>query len=137
ERMHRTLKAETAKPPRATIRAQQRAFNSFQDIYNDLRPHQALDDATPASRFTPSPRSFPRRLIPIEYDTGIQTRSVRSNGCVKWAGHPLFLSETLIGERIAFQLVADDVWLLRFSFLEMAVLDGVRRELHPAGWLPR
>jgi transposase InsO family protein len=134
ERMHRTLKAETAKPPRRTIRAQQRAFDRFQRIYNELRPHQSLDDHPPAVLFAPSSRPFPRTLPHVHYDDGLETRSVRSNGCVKWEGEPLFLSETLIGERVAFVPLDNDVWLVRFSFLDLAVLDGLTRQLYPAGW---
>ena len=42
ERMHSTLKAETARPPRSSFRAQQRAFDAFRDEYNRVRPHEAL-----------------------------------------------------------------------------------------------
>ena len=34
ERMHRTLKAATAKPPRSSFQAQQRAFDRFRQEYN-------------------------------------------------------------------------------------------------------
>jgi transposase len=37
ERMHRTLKAETTRPPAATLRAQRRRFAAFQREYNDER----------------------------------------------------------------------------------------------------
>jgi transposase InsO family protein len=33
ERMHRTLKQATARPPRATARLQQKAFHEFQQEY--------------------------------------------------------------------------------------------------------
>jgi putative transposase len=134
ERMHRTLKAETAKPPCATVTEQQRAFDRFRHIYNDLRPHQALDDRTPADLFVSSPRALPRKLPRVVYDAGVETRSVRSNGCMKWKGKYLFLSETLAGERVSLTPLADDVWLLRFSFVDLAILDGFHGRLHPAGW---
>lgn len=35
ERMHRTLKAATASPARANLRAQQRAFDAFRREYNE------------------------------------------------------------------------------------------------------
>jgi transposase InsO family protein len=38
ERMHRTLKAETAAPPAAHRQAQQAAFDRFQTEYNTVRP---------------------------------------------------------------------------------------------------
>jgi putative transposase len=49
ERMHRTLKQATAQPPQATARLQQKAFHEFQQVYNDQRPHEALDNLTPQS----------------------------------------------------------------------------------------
>src|SRR6267143_4356259 len=54
ERMHRTLKQETASPPAANTRAQQRAFNHFRREYNEERPHEALGMRTPAEVYEPS-----------------------------------------------------------------------------------
>ncbi len=62
ERLHRTLKAETTKPPRQHLRAQQRAFDVFRAQYNEERPHEALAQQTPASCFALSPRRYPRPL---------------------------------------------------------------------------
>jgi hypothetical protein len=52
--MHRTLKAETAKPPSGSMRAQQRRFDAFLDDYNNERPHEAIGQATPSSLYQPS-----------------------------------------------------------------------------------
>jgi putative transposase len=41
ERLHRTLKAGAGRPPRATLAAQQRAFNRFRALYHDERPTDA------------------------------------------------------------------------------------------------
>ena len=49
ERMHRTLKREATRPPQANLSAQQRHFNDFRHTFNHIRPHEALDDATPQS----------------------------------------------------------------------------------------
>jgi putative transposase len=55
ERMHRPLKAATARPPQGHLTAQQRAFNRFRVLYNEERPHQFLEGRTPASLYRPSP----------------------------------------------------------------------------------
>jgi transposase InsO family protein len=60
ERMHRTLKAETASPPAETLRAQQAVFRAFQDEFNHERPHEALEQRTPAELYTSSARPFKR-----------------------------------------------------------------------------
>src|SRR6478609_1476837 len=67
ERMHRTLKAETARNPRSSMRAQQRRFDQFRGEYNSERPHEALGQATPASFCSPALRAFPSRLPELEY----------------------------------------------------------------------
>ena len=67
ERMHRTLKAECTRPPQASRRAQQHRFETWRVEYKELRPHEARHDATPASRYAPSPRAYPRRLPPLAY----------------------------------------------------------------------
>ncbi|MBM4186382.1 MAG: transposase, partial [Gemmatimonadetes bacterium] len=41
----------SARPPAANLNLQQRVFNRFRATYNELRPHEALDDETPASRW--------------------------------------------------------------------------------------
>ena len=45
ERMHKTLKAETARPPRRTLAAQQRRFDWFRARYNTERPHESTRPA--------------------------------------------------------------------------------------------
>jgi len=67
ERMHRTLKQETAAPPAGTRRAQQRRFDHFREEYNEQRPHQALNQNPPASYYHNSPRTYPERLREPDY----------------------------------------------------------------------
>src|SRR5207247_5986076 len=59
ERMHRTLKAETTRPAAGSLAAQQRRFNIFREEFNHERPHEALDQETPAACYAPSPRPMP------------------------------------------------------------------------------
>src|SRR4029434_7199664 len=66
ERMHRTLTTEPTRPPPGSLAAQQRRFNVFRDEFNHERPHEALDQQTPASCYTPSPRPMPDRLPPLD-----------------------------------------------------------------------
>lgn len=84
ERMHRTLKAETTRPPERSLKAQQRRFDAFRSIYNDERPHEALDLQPPASLFQPSARPFPDRLRPSSIRP--TTRSVSSAPTAASAG---------------------------------------------------
>src|SRR5262249_7533012 len=84
ERMHRTLKAETTRPAAGSLAAQQRRFNVFREEFNDERPHEALDQETPAACYTPSPRPMPARLPPLEYPDRFEVRYVSANGGIRW-----------------------------------------------------
>ena len=63
--MHRVLKAKATKPAAANANLQQRVFNTFVQTYNEVRPHEALNDETPASRWHPSTRLLPTRITPL------------------------------------------------------------------------
>src|SRR5271169_596629 len=93
ERMHRTLKQETASPPAANRRAQQRAFDRFRREYNDERPHEALDLETPSAVYTPSARAYPVRVPEPEYGSALRVRRVGLRGVFSWKHQHVFLSE--------------------------------------------
>src|SRR6202022_450835 len=82
ERMHRTLKAETASPPATDRVEQQRRFDRFRAEYNCERPHQALGQLTPAALYQPSARRWPARLEDPWYDADHQVRRVRREGAI-------------------------------------------------------
>lgn len=65
--MHRTLKAETTRPPAYTLREQQKQFNVFRKEFNNERPHEALRQETPASQYGRSSRMLPAKLKKLEY----------------------------------------------------------------------
>lgn len=129
ERMHRTLKAETAQPPAAHRRAQQRAFDHFRQVYNEQRPHQALGMKTPASCYQPSPRAYPSRLPTPEYDSTMVVRKVGPCGTFGWKGEKVFLSETLPNEPIGLEAIEDDFWLVYFAAFPIALFDSHRRQI--------
>lgn len=105
ERLHRTLKAETASPPAATRRAQQQAFNRFRREYNQERPHEALGQRTPASCYSVSLRAYPARVPEPEYDSSMKVRRVHVRGQFKWKDHKVFLTESLAGEAVGLEQI--------------------------------
>src|SRR5271157_5889202 len=134
ERMHRTLKQETAMPAAADRRAQQRSLDRFRQEYNQVRPHEALDMETPARVYEPSPREYPARVLEPEYPSTMLVRSVKSHGGFRWKKQEVFLSEVLWGERIGL-LPVDERWLtIYFAQLPIGCFDS--RELRVSPWLP-
>ena len=129
EQFHRVLKAETARPPAASLLAQQRRFRHFCAEYNEERPHEAFGDHPPASRYTASQRPFPARLPPLDYPGHLEVRRVSPFGQVSWRNRALYLTEVLGGEDVAFEEVDDGVWLLYFATVRLARFDERTRLL--------
>lgn len=123
ERMHLTLKQETANPPAANKRAQQRRFNEFRQIFNEERPHEALALATPAEHYQPSPRSYSGRLHEPEYPADHQVRRVHNNGDIKWLGGRVFLSEALIGEPVGIVDTDEGLHTIHYGPIFLGYLD--------------
>jgi putative transposase len=123
ERMHETLKQETARPPRANVRAQQRAFDDFWYVYNFERPHEALGDTPPAQSYQASPRPYPEREPDVEYPGHFEIRRVRSNGEIKWRGEFLYVNQALIGEPVGLEPVSERHWRMYFGPVPLGLLD--------------
>ncbi len=115
ERMHRTLKAATARPPEATLQAQQARFDRFRARYNTERPHEALDDATPASCYTPSPRPYPATLPVLEYPGHFERRRVSRNGGIRWQHRWVNVSHLLAELDVGFEEIDDGLWNVYFG----------------------
>jgi len=123
ERMHRTLKAETAKPPRSSFRAQQRAFDRFQAEYNDERPHEAIGQEVPAALYRPSLRPYPRQLPELEYPAHFETRRAYPNGVISFGTTQWYVSTCLAGERVGLEPCDDGRWRVHFAWVPIGVLD--------------
>jgi hypothetical protein len=123
ERMHRTLKAETTHPPGGNLSSQQRRFNQFREEYNYERPHEALDQETPASKYHPSTREMPRHLHPIDYPAHYEVRLVSRNGGIRWDHQWVNVTHTLGGEYVGLEEVDNDLWDVYFGPLKLGRFD--------------
>lgn len=123
ERMHLTLKFEAALPPRASMAAQQRAFDRFQREYNNERPHEALGQRTPASNYRTSPRPYPKCLPPMEYSSTTAVRRVRKDGTFNFRAYRIFVSEVLQAQDVGIDEIECGLWVVRFGPVELGLLD--------------
>jgi transposase InsO family protein len=131
ERMHRTLKAETAKPPAAGRRGQQKAFDRFRQQYNQERPHEALEQQTPASCYQSSPRTYPDRVPEPQYDSNMKAKRIYPDGTFFWKGTQVFISKTLGGESIGLEPLDDRYWKVHFATFPLARFDSHKLILQP------
>jgi putative transposase len=107
ERFHLTLQQDTASPPAPTLRAQLDRFRSYQHVYNEERPHQALGNEVPAARYAASSRRFDGILREPEYSADHEVRRVRHSGEIRWQGRTIYINTALVGEPIGL-IEADD-----------------------------
>jgi transposase InsO family protein len=131
ERMHRTLKQETASPPAMNWRAQQRAFDRFRREYNEERPHEALALETPSAIYERSSRSYPARVAEPEYGSAFKVRQVGQRGVFSGKHQHVFVSETLIGESIGLLPIDDRFYTVYFAAFPIARFDSHRSEIVP------
>lgn len=123
ERMHKDLKNETAKPPSATMKAQQKSMDRFRNTFNNIRPHESLCMKTPDTVFQRSRINYPRKLPEVEYPSHFEVRMIRSNGQIKWKGEKLFVTETIIGQPLGLERISDSCLKLYYGFLPLGFLD--------------
>ena len=122
ERMHRTLKAETTRPPACSAHEQQQRFDRFCAYYNEERPHEALGQTLPADHWERSARSFTGAEREPWYDADWEVRRVRANGQMKWRMHDIFIGEAFAGEPVGLREGEDGGHLVRFFERDLGVI---------------
>jgi len=122
ERMHKTLKAETASPPSADLQQQQRAFDRFRHVYNDERPHEALKQRPPARCYDCSRRAMPTAAKSPEYPDSMQTRRLDSSGRVQFKGHTTLLTKLLANEPVGLDPIDEETWEVFYGPVPIAEL---------------
>jgi len=109
EQMHRVFKAETTLPPTRTPQGQQARSTRWQHYYNRLRPHEALDQQTPASRYQISSRRYPKHLPPLVYPDAWPVRRVVFHGDLKWQGRFRFVGRAFVGQTVGLKPIQPGV----------------------------
>ncbi|MDE1181120.1 IS481 family transposase [Paraburkholderia sp.] len=117
ERFHRTLKAEVLERHAFTTHAHvQRELERWRQVYNTERPHEALDMATPLTRYRPSERAMPERLLEPEYSPDDEVLRVNASGVVRFRDRVLRLSVALKGLRVAVRPKPDTDGVYEFWY---------------------
>ena len=129
ERMHRTLKDDVANKPEANRQAQQLAFDRFRHEYNDVRPHEALVQQTPSSRYTTSRRVMPAALTSPEYPSTMEVRRVQPAGDISWQGHVVHVTKLLSGEPVGLEQLEEQRWRMHYGPVALAEVTMRGKEL--------
>lgn len=126
ERMHKTLKHDTASPPQKTLSAQNELFDNFKQEFNYQRPHEAIGNKTPSEIYNRSSREYTGIVPKIMYDDDYTVRMVRHNGQIKWKGKTFYLTRLLHGEPVGLKEFDNGMWEIMFSFLKLGVLNETK-----------
>ena len=136
ERMHRTLKQDTTRPAANNMLLQQEKFDEFRRVFNEERPHEALDMQTPASVYTPSTRALPSSLPPVRYPLHDDVMFVSKSGQGLFRGQRYYVSQALAGQAVGLRHIEADVWLTTFMDLDLAYLNTTDRTVTPIAQEP-
>lgn len=126
ERFHRSLKAEVLNGRSFTsLKQVQTAFDIWREIYNHQRPHEALELATPVTRYRVSPRIYPEWLPEIEYGPDDIVMVPTERGMFKFQGRSFKVSNSLHGLPVALRPdpLADGVFQVYFSHHKLMQID--------------
>ncbi len=131
ERMHLTLKQETTRPAAFNFLQQQERFDRFITVYNNERPHQALNGAYPGDIYTPSARVY---QPPPEPEYPFHDRAVRVTRCgrICIGKRKINLSTAFAGQIVGIREIDDQIWLVTFLEYDLGFFDKDVGRVEPA-----
>ena len=122
ERMHRTLKQATTRPPGSNMLQQQDKFERFVREYNFERPHEALAMKTPGSLYQASRRAY-KGLPDLQYPFHDRSITVTECGRICMERKKVNLSTVLAGQLVGVRQVDDQVWQVSFMDYDLGYFD--------------
>lgn len=131
ERMHLTLKQEAAFPSVLTLKEQQMKLIEFQQYFNFDRPHEALGQKTPSSKYKPSSRVWNEKERSVEYSDDFRVVRVRRSGQIGWRGGELFIGKTLQDEFVGLKEHENEDWGVYYGPVLLGYITDDNQLVHP------
>lgn len=128
ERMHRTLKDDTARPPAHNAQEQQKRFDAFRRIYNQVRPHEAIGMQVPRAVYEKSGRYMPDAPEPREYPSHVKVSFVNHNGCVWIHNRSVYLGYLLKGQKVGIEELSNDLWSVCFGPIPLGTIKKTEKD---------
>ena len=124
ERMHGDIARVFQAHPAATIAEETVRLERWRAVYNDERPHEALEMKTPGDLYRCSTRRL-SDVKPYVYPTGHERRRVSTDGCINFRGQCVDFSEALGKMEVGLEQLSEHRW--RVWFCDLAVGELERR----------
>ena len=127
ERFHRTLKAEVLSQQTEWLdhKSCQKSFDNWRQIYNHKRPHEALGDDVPASKYQLSKRAYPQEVPTAEsYQIkGDEVRITRSKGEITFHNRSYYIGAGFIGEPVFLREEVDGRYGVYYCWKRIGQID--------------
>lgn len=124
ERMHRDVADELECRPTPDPLSQNAALETWRNVFNCERPHEALGMAVPSDLYRPSERKYegtPERLTyPLEY----LDRQVNARGCLSVLGRRIRISHALCGWNVGLKPMGGGSFVMYFGRLCLGRIDA-------------
>lgn len=129
ERFHRTLNAEVIRT-RAEwedIEQCERAFIKWRTIYNEVRPHESIEDDVPINRYQLSDRTYKensgQRDMREHYQDGEKIRKVDRSGEISYRGRPYYMGNGLTGEYVVIRSESEKISVVSYGWKQLGRID--------------
>lgn len=130
ERMHTDVAAELEAEPASSQALQQQAADQWRQLFNEVRPHEALGMRTPAELYRRSSCRY-RGVRSPTYPSRYAIRRVSSKGCVRYAGRAVFISASVAGHDVAVRRAGQGKAIrVLFYGLDLGTFDLASAPLH-------
>jgi hypothetical protein len=133
ERFHRTLKAEALSgPPFESLDRAARHLDQWREVYNNERPHEGIDLATPVDRYRISPRPYRPDPEPFDYAPHDQLRRVQQGGHLSFNNRRIKVPKAFAGKAVALRPTQHDgLFEVFFRTKNLGAIDLRLESHHP------
>jgi transposase InsO family protein len=128
ERLHLDLERELRGEP---VVEQQAGFDEWRRIFNQERPHEALEMKCPAELYRRSERKYEGTPADLEYK-GMEARRVLKWGSICWKGQAVFISGALSGWSVGLEGCGAEKQNVWFGRLLLGQLEERTASFEPA-----
>jgi hypothetical protein len=123
ERLHRTLKAELlSRYTFDNMKEAQSGFNYWKGIYNEVRPHDALNLDLPTSRYLASTRQYPEPIPDIQYEENSLIRKVQKDGMISYQGKQYLIGTPFYSYPVKLEINEEEEYLMNVYFCKQKIL---------------
>jgi putative transposase len=131
ERMHRDIAFEVEKRVDGGLAQQAAALETWRQIYNRERPHEAIAMKRPAELYCKSSNLYRGAPEQLDYPQGMAERTVTSSGEIGFGGGRIRISSAIRGWNVGLKPLKSNLFAVYFGSLCLGQVDLHTESFHP------